>query len=344
MTTPEDRLTDVLNSGALALLLSLGYRTGLLDAMGAGPGTSAELAERAGLNERYVREILGGLTAGRIADLEPGGGYRLAPGYADLLTRDGPANLAVFMQYIPLLGGVEDDVVACVRGGGGVPYERFPRFHEVMAEDSAQTVSAALDTHILPLVAGLPERLVSGIDVLDVGCGRGRTLHRLATSYPRSRFVGIDLSEKAIAYAEEAAADVDNLRYLRADATRLGEILPASSFDLVTTFDAIHDQAHPAAMLAGVRQVLRADGVYLAQDIGGSGTHLGDREQPLGAFLYTISTMHCMTVSLAQGGEGLGTMWGVPSALEHFAAAGFVDATVHTLEHDPQNVYYVCRV
>lgn len=96
-------------------------------------------------------------------------------------------------------------------------------------------------------------------------------------------------------------------------------------------------------MLRGIRKALADDGVYLAQDIKGSSHHHSDRDHPIGPLLYTISCMHCMTVSLAQDGEGLGAMWGKEKALEYFRVAGFRHIDVHELEHDFQNYWYVCR-
>ena len=154
----EKKVVDILNAGALNLMLSVGHRTGLFDAMaGMVPTTSAEIAKKAGLQERYVREWLGAMTVSRIVDHDgKAGTYALPPEHAALITRGAPnGNLAVFAQYIPLLGTVEDDVVRCFREGGGVPYERFGRFHEVMAEDSGQTVLPALIEKILPLIPGL---------------------------------------------------------------------------------------------------------------------------------------------------------------------------------------------
>jgi SAM-dependent methyltransferase len=340
-----ERLVQVLNDGCLALMISVGHRTGLFAALASsGPTTSAGLAEAAGLQERYVREWLGAMTVGRIAAHDPEAGtYWLDAEHAALLTDAGPFNLAATAQFVPVLAGVEDQLVACFEEGGGVPYEAFPRFHEVMEADSAQTVLAALDEAILPLVPGLVERLRAGIDVLDVGCGRGRALRHLAQRFPASRFTGLDLSPAAVAYAERAADDRPNLEYLVGDATALGDHWPAGSFDLVTTFDAVHDQAHPAAMLSGIHEVLREGGTYLAQDINASGSHHGDLDHPMGPFLYTISCMHCMTVSLAQGGDGLGAAWGRPLAERMLRDAGFESVEAHQLPHDDQNLYYVCR-
>src|SRR5690606_478043 len=189
-------------------------RAGLFDRMaGAGPVTSEELAARAGLNERYVREWLGALAAARIVAV--GDRFELPAAHAAHLTRAAAQdNLAVFAQYIGVLGAVEDDVLRCFREGGGVPYERFTRFHEVMAEDSGQSVLPALDTHVLGLIPAHRARLErGGAVVLDAGCGRGKALLALAQRFPGSRFVGIDLSADAIAYArgEAAAAGVTNV-------------------------------------------------------------------------------------------------------------------------------------
>src|SRR5690606_31601304 len=157
----------------------------------------------------YVREWLGAMTAGGIVELEPKTGrYWLPPEHAARLSRQGEANLAVYAQFIPLLGGIEDDVLRCFREGGGVPYERFARFHEVMAEDSGQTVLPALFDAILPLVPGLVSRLESGIRVLDAGCGRGKALLAMAKRFPKSQFVGYDLAEEAVAFGRDSAADL----------------------------------------------------------------------------------------------------------------------------------------
>jgi hypothetical protein len=110
---------------------------------------------------------------------------------------------------------------------------------------------------------------------------------------------------------------------------------------LIFTFDAIHDQAQPGQVLRNIARALKADGIYLMQDIAGSSHVHHNLDHPLAPFLYTISTMHCMTVSLAAGGEGLGTMWGKEKALELLAAAGFTHTEVHQLPHDVMNYYYV---
>ncbi|PMR76492.1 class I SAM-dependent methyltransferase [Billgrantia endophytica] len=343
----EARFVRALNEGALLQLISLAHRCGLLGHLADGePVTSSELAAKARLDERYVREWLGGATVAALVEHDPQAmTYRLPPEHAALLTDGGEANLAVFSQYLPLMGRVEDDVLECFRHGGGVPYTCYARFHEVMAEDSGQTVLPVLLDAILPLAPELPARLAQGIDVLDLGCGRGLALMKLAERFPASRFTGYDLSREAIGWATERAArrGLTNLRFEQRDLSDFDRTAPAQRHDLVTTFDAIHDQAHPLNLLKGIRRTLRGEGVYLAQDIHSSSHHHGDRDHPMGTLLYTLSIMHCMSVSLAQGGEGLGTMWGQEKAREYFAKAGFGNIEVHRLPHDIQNDYWVLR-
>jgi 2-polyprenyl-3-methyl-5-hydroxy-6-metoxy-1,4-benzoquinol methylase len=327
-------------------MVSVGHRTGLFNVMSKLPSaTSEELAAQAGLNERYVREWLGAMTTARVVEVDPATlKFSLPPEHAAFLTRAAAAdNIAVFAQYIAVMGSVEDDIVECCKNGGGVPYARFPRFHEVMAEDSGQSVLSSLETHILPLVPGLPERLATGIRMLDVGCGRGRILNRLAALYPRSRFMGMDLSQEAVTYARDEASrgGHDNVEFVAVDLSGLDRTAEPESFDFITTFDAIHDQAKPLNVLKGIHRALKPDGLYLMQDISGTSHVHKDIEHPIGTFLYTISCMHCMTVSLAQGGEGLGAMWGEEKTRDYLQQAGFRSITTHRLAHDIQNNWYV---
>ena len=340
-----DRLVEILNHGAIALMTSIGHRTGLFDTLAQLPPASSEaIAARAGLNERYVREWLGAMvTAGFVAYDRADRHYTLPAAHAAWLTRDAsPDNVAVFAQYIPLLGQVEDDILDCFHNGGGVPYERFTRFHEVMAEDSGQTVVSALFEHILPLVDGLEAQLRQGIDVLDVGCGRGRALLLLAERFPNSRFTGYDFSEEAIDWANRQAQrqGLGNVRFQVKDAAQMDD---HQAFDWITTFDAVHDQKAPASVLSGIHRALRDPGVYLMQDIKSSSHLHNNLEHPIGPLLYTLSTMHCMTVSLAQGGAGLGTVWGRELALQMLHEAGFARVDVEELDHDFQNYFYIVR-
>lgn len=341
----SERMLGILNNSATALMVSIGHRVRLFDAMAKLPAaTSVEIAKAAGLNERYVREWLGTMTTGRIVEYdEATATYRLPAEHAAFLTRAAsPNNLAVSAQFIPVLAGVEDQIVECFRNGGGVPYSAYPRFHEVMAEESNQTTVAGLFDHILPLVPGLTEKLRGGIEALDVGCGRGRALIQMAQKFPNSSFTGYDLSAEAVADANREAMEkkLNNIGFEVKDVAALNGRL---RFDLITAFDAIHDQAKPAAVLNAIANSLTDDGVFLMQDIAGSSHVHKNMEHPLGAYMYTVSCLHCMTVSLAQNGAGLGAVWGEELAQQMLAEAGFKSVEVQRLPHDIINNYYINR-
>jgi 2-polyprenyl-3-methyl-5-hydroxy-6-metoxy-1,4-benzoquinol methylase len=339
------RLIGALNDAALMVMTSVGHRTGLFDALASLPPSTPEaIAATTGLASRYVREWLGVMASARVVEHDATTGrFRLPAEHAAFLTRAAsPKNIAVTSQFIGVIAGVEDRIVETFRNGEGVHYHAYGRFHEAMAEDSAQTVGAALFEHILPLVPGLNGRLTRGIDAVDVGCGAGCTALLLAKAFPKSRFTGIDLCEDAFAevQADAKRTGVTNLRF---EARELAAEGIPGDYDLVTAFDAVHDQKDPQRLLSDIRAALRPDGVFLMQDIGGSSTLEGNMENPLATFLYTMSTMHCTPVSLAQGGPGLGTMWGVELATDMLRKAGFDEVDLHRLPHDPVNAYFVAR-
>jgi 2-polyprenyl-3-methyl-5-hydroxy-6-metoxy-1,4-benzoquinol methylase len=294
------------------------------------------------LNERYVREWLGAMVTGRVVVHDAlAGTYTLPPEHAAWLTRAaGPNNLALEAQNIPMLASVEEPMVACFRQGGGVPYAAYDRFQRIMAESSAAVQDASLVDTTLPLVPGLVERLQAGIDVLDVGCGRGHAINLMAQAFPRSRFTGFDFSEEGIAEggAEAKRLGLSNARFARHDVTALAA---TGQYDLITAFDAIHDQAQPAQVLQGIAEALRPGGTFLMVDVAASSVVDENIDHPLGPYLYTVSCLHCMTVSLALGGSGLGAMWGEQRARQMLADAGFSDVEVKRVEADVVNSYYI---
>jgi 2-polyprenyl-3-methyl-5-hydroxy-6-metoxy-1,4-benzoquinol methylase len=339
----SERTFQIVNNASLAMMMSIGHRTGLFDTMShLPPASAAQIAKAAQLNERYVREWLGAMVTGGIvkfdADVET---YHLPPEHAACLTRESsPNNVAVTAQWIAVLGAAEDAVVEAFHHGRGVPYSAYRRFHVVMAEESAQTVVQGLRDHILPLAPGVSEALASGINVLDVACGSAAALISLAQSFPDSRFTGIDMSAEAIAAGRTEVTNrrLQNVNLVPGDVVELEAV---GRYDLITAFDAIHDQAQPARVLERIYAALKRGGTFLMQDIAGR-TNLADNlSLPLAPFMYTISCMHCMSVSLAAGGPGLGAMWGRERAVEMLGAAGFKDVRVETLPHDPINYYYI---
>ena len=340
-----NRFVGTLNEAALAIMTSLGHRAGLFDALASNPGlTSHALADKAGVAERYLREWLGVMVTSGVVAFDPkAGSYTLPPEHAAFLTRAAtPNNMAVTTQFIGLAALVEDDLIERFRTGEGLCYGHFGRFHEVMAEDSAQLVVASLTEAILPIVPRLVERLKSGIDVADLACGAGYALLRLAREFPASRFRGFDLCADAFAetQAEARRLGIENLAF---EACDLSSVQSVGRFDLVTGFDAVHDQKDPKGFLRLIRRSLREDGVFLMQDIGGSRDLEKNIGNPFAPLLYMISSMHCTPISIGQGGPGLGAMWGVETAQEYLAETGFASVETHRLPHDPLNAYFVAR-
>ncbi len=338
-------MIGILNGGSLALMISVGHRTRLFDTLAPlGAVTSVELADAASLDERYVREWLAAMTAGGIIEFDPETQtYELPEEHEKLVTRaGGPLNVASTMQYIALLGQVEDDVVEAFTTGAGVPYARFPAFQSLMAEQSAARFDAGLLTETLPSISGLVDRLESGIDVADVGCGSGHALVMMAKAFPNSSFVGYDFSDEALTTARNAAVDseLSNLTFVAADAAAIDA---TDAYDFITTFDAIHDQAYPDTVLANIARALRTDGTYLCVEPKAASALEDNLDDPMSPYLYTVSTMHCMSVSIAGGGEGLGTAWGTERIVETVNDAGFARVEPHERRSDRTNTHFVCR-
>ena len=339
-----ERLLGAYVDAMLVLMIDLADRTGIFTALVPGAATSAELAARAGLHERYVRECLGALVTAGVVDHDPDTDrYLLPPEAAACLTGPGSANIAPLSRIPTLLAHHLDEAEEVFRHGGGIPYERFrPAFTSVMDGVSRGVFDEQLVAAILPLADGLVEALTGGVRVADIGCGTGHSTVVLARAFPASTFVGYDLSDDALAVgrAEAGEAGLDNVRFEERDIRTLPVDPP---FDVVVGFDVVHDQVDPAGVLARVHRSLTPGGVFLMLDIKAASRLEDNRGNPLAPLLYAVSTLHCMTVSLAEGGAGLGTVWGEQLARQMLAEAGFVDIAVHDVPDDPLNQVYVAR-
>jgi SAM-dependent methyltransferase len=339
------RFMGILNDASIALLTSVGHQTGLFETLAGLPAaTSEQIADAGDLDERYVREWLGGMTAARVVRYDSAAGtYWLPREHAAVLTSAaGPDNVAILMQHISMMGEVEQKIIERFRHGSGLSYEDYPHFHRNMAETSAAVHDAALLDVILPLAPGLTERLKDGIAVADIGCGSGHAINLLAQAFRASRFTGYDFSEGAMLAARDEAErlGLSNASFEEVDVATLDI---EDRFDAVTAFDAIHDQAHPAAVLRNVHRALRAGGTFLMVDIKASSKVEDNIEIPWGSYLYAISTFHCMSVSLGLDGDGLGTVWGEQLALSMLADAGFGNVESTEIDSDPFNAYFIAR-
>lgn len=329
-------------SGMLSLMVDLGHRTGLFAAAAEGPTTSEELAARAGVHERYVREWLGALVTGGIVRYDPAAAtYTLPAEHAVVLTGTGSANLAALAQVNTHLGTHLHQVAESFRRGGGVPYSEFrPEFTDVMDDASRSMFDELLVEQWLPLVPAVRDRLRAGARVADIGCGTGHSTVVLAQAFPASTFLGIDLATDAIdrARAEADALGVPNARFEVADAARFAAREP---FDVVFSFDSIHDQVAPRAAVERIFEALSSGGTYLMIEPAAS-SHLEDNiDNPMAPWIYGVSTLHCLTVSLAHDGAGLGTAWGRQRASQLLADVGFVDLVVHDAPGNPFDAIFV---
>jgi len=339
-----ERFMEMATGAALLGVVAVGDRTGLFAKLaGQGPLTLDEVRARSGLQERYLKEMLAALAAGGIlvydAKAET---FELPDEHAACLADErSPYFLAGWTQSLPALMRAIPGVARACREGGGVSYAEFGE-DMVAGIDRMNSPGTRLllARKWLPAMDGVVERLQQGIRVADVGCGSGTAAVAMARSFPRSQVIGFDVDETSIGRARELAAreSASNVRFEQVG----GESLPTDPpFDLITTFDVIHDMVRPRAVLKRIREALRPDGAYLMVEPA-AGDTLAENLGPNGALLYSMSTLHCMTVSLAHGGEGLGTAWGPRRAEELCRGAGF--GRFRRLEiENPFNAFYEVR-
>ncbi len=330
--------------GGITLLVDVGHRAGLFDAAaGAGPLTSAQLADRVSGSERHVREWLGGMTTAGVFTYDSATAtYELPAAHAAVLTGNTSSNIAPMAAGLALLAAHVPAVADTIRHGGGIPYDAYrPAFTTCMDQIMRRIYDDAVLDGYVAAVPGLPELLTEGALVADIGCGTGHTTNLLARAFPTSTFVGLDIATDAIQLARGEAADwgLTNVRFEVADVAELD-----GPYDVVVAFDCIHDQARPADVLAAVRRALTPDGLFMAVDVGVS-SHLEENlMNPIAPYFFTTSLFHCMQVSLADGGAGLGACWGRQTATRMVADAGFESVTLlETPAQDPMNVIIVGR-
>lgn len=334
---------NVINGGYLTLSLSIGRSTGLFEVMKElKPSTSEQIASKARLNERYVREWLAAMVTGRIMDFDAAKKtYYLPPEHSAFLVEEaGLDNMPVFAETLFSTSVTMDKIIECFHKGGGVKYDDFSKCLHCIKDMSVPYYDSLLVGKLIPLVPGLKEKMEKGISVLDVGCGHGHGINVMAAAFPKSKFTGYDIVEQSIMDAMEEAKvkNLKNAKFQVMDAAKLNE---PETYDLITTFDAVHDQAYPRIVLKAIYNALKTGGTYFMADIKASSRLEENLDHPLAPAFYTVSLTHCMTVSLAYGGEGLGTMWGKQKALELLKEAGFRNTDVKEVPEDIMNYYYI---
>lgn len=334
-----------LNSAHVVLGLDAGHRAGVIDALAsAGSVTSSELARLSSLSERHVREWLDLMVTGGVVTYDPSTRrYALPSGAAACLTSGSPMTMAPATGMVALAARHVPAVARTLREGGGIPYEDYPDFHALMDAMGRSRYDAMLVDGYVAAVPGLAARLEHGARVADIGCGSGHVVNLLAKAFPASHFTGYDRAADAIDAAREEARSygLGNARFEQVD---VAELPDGAQFDVITAFDAVHDQARPRAVLSAVRRALAPDGLFLMVDANASSHVDQNIGRPMAPLLYGASLFHCMQVSLAEDGEGLGTAWGVELAKELLTEAGFREVVlVDAPPADLMNVLFVCR-
>ena len=336
------KVVEQISGTMTTLLAAIGDRLGLFKNLAEqGPATSTELASRTKLNERYLREWLGGMATAGYVNYD-GTTKRFTPPveHASVLAQEsGPFFVGGIYQMLPAELGVFDQVVSAFRGGGGVSQSQYS---DMMWDGLERFTSTWFENLLLqqwiPAMPGVKALLERGCDVADVGCGRGRALIKLAQAFPRSRYVGYDNFGPTVARATANAREAGVSDRVRFEERDVSKGLPGQ-FDVITTFDVVHDAVDPLQLLQSIRRALRAGGIYVCLDINCSGK-LEENANPLGAMFHGVSVFYCMTTSLANHGAGLGTLgFHEAKVRELCKEAGFSSVRRVPLENPFNNLY-----
>lgn len=358
MSTPSDdfatqvrhfvkRVFDQMSGMVTSGMIYLGHHLGLYRAMqDAGPVTSAELAKTTNLHERWVREWLRGQAAAGLLEYEGEERFALSPIAALVLANEqSPAYAAGAFAQLPSQMGVLERLLESFETGIGLPYDAFgpegARGVEGMMKPWFRTMLVPI---ALPQLDGIVPKLTAGAKVADIGCGTGVALMEMARAFPRSRFHGYDISQHALAHAEDdrRTADLDNVSFHDPTVEPLPE---DASFDFITAFDCVHDMTHPLDVIRAVRRSLKADGTLLIADINARPTFEENlRDNPMAAMMYGFSVLSCLSSALSHPeGAGLGTLgFSEPVARTMTASAGFTRFARHDFGN-PVSAYYEVR-
>lgn len=329
----------------VTVLAGIGDRLGLFKALAAaGPVTSSELAIQAGVNERYGREWLSAMASAGYLTYDPAGArFTLPAEYVPVLAQEnGSLFFGGIYQMLAGMIGPLDQLERAFREGGGVPQSAFDdNMWDGMERFTAGYYDNFLVQEWIPAMPDVQAKLERGAYVCDVGCGRGRALIKLAEAFPNSRFIGYDAFEPTIARATanaEAAGVADRVRF---EARDVSHGLP-DTYDIITTWDVVHDAVDPQGLLKAIRRAIKPDGIYICLEINSS-HNLEENAGPIGALTYSVSVLYCMTTSLAHDGEGLGTAGAHEHKVRELCHEAGFSAVRRLPIEDPFNILYEVR-
>jgi 2-polyprenyl-3-methyl-5-hydroxy-6-metoxy-1,4-benzoquinol methylase len=342
-----ERIFGYLKGMGVSAMIYLGDKLGLYQALdGAGPVTSEELAQKTGLHERWVREWIRGQAAAGIIDYKGDERFELSPEIAMFLADSNSPKLAVgIFSDLPQRLAVVERLPQAFKTGIGLNYDaRGPEGARGIERVFGNWYRFTLVPQVLPKLDGVVSKLQAGAKSADIGCGAGVALVEMAKAFPQSAFHGYDISQHALARAEEnkERAGVKNLTFHDA---KVDGLSADASFDLITTFDCIHDMTRPFDMIRTIRKAIKPDGTWFIADVKSLPTFEENLEKnPMTTLLYAFSVMGCMSSALSEpGGAGLGTLgFNEAVARRTVAEAGFTRFVRHDFEN-PLNAYYEVR-
>jgi len=319
------QVSNDIGAAMLGAMSYIGDRLGIFKSLAEGaPLSSVELAEKTGLDERYLREWLGAMTAAEYLNYDPASKrYSMPAENAMILAREeSPFFMGGFIQGIIPNLSVTPKVLEAFRTGKGVRQSEYPpETFESMERSTANMYRNQLVKHWLPAMPHVVKALEEGGSALDVGCGSGRCAMTLAQTFPKAKIFGYDAHPGSLERARNnarAAGLGERISFEVVDCTRL----PAAKFDFISTFDVVHDSIDPLGLLRSIRTALRPGGTYLMVEVNVS-ARLEDNISAMGRMMYSMSTLYCMSVSLGGGGAGIGACMGEEKARELARAAGF---------------------
>ena len=341
-----DRLLGLMVGAYVSIMILVGLRLGLYRALkDTGPASSGELANHTGLHERWLREWLHGQAAAGVINYRGDGRFELSLGAAFLLAdEDHLLFQGGSFDSLPLSIDVAQRLPEAFRTGLGLTWDDSgPEGANACEQTLRNWYRQQLVSTALPMLEGVVDRLTAGGRVADVGCGTGVALIEMARAFPRAEFHGYDISEHALRRAEahRREAGLESVVFHNVAL----EPLPAdASFDLVTTFDCLHDITQPAEVAAAIRAAVGPDGTWFIIDVNCAPTFEENLRSGLAPMGYALSVLYCMSSGLSEpGGAGLGAL-GLPEPAmrELVSAAGFTRFRRLDLRH-PVNAFYEAR-
>ncbi|KAL5016412.1 hypothetical protein ScPMuIL_006001 [Solemya velum] len=322
----QQYLIDVIGSGFLALSVALGERTGLLKTMCnlTRAATIQEIAQEAGLKERYVAEWLGAMVAGKIVEVDSQSTFYSLPNQYKSVFESTMINMSLALV---MCARQQENLQTCFELDGPCGYSTrdYPDYYPWLNKTRASMVNNILDQDIIPQLEDIQDRLESGVLVADIGCGTGNLTCGLARRFPKSTFVGIDYSPEAVKLAVDTSADnvVNNVSFELCDAEKLPEVWK-ERFDIIFVHDVIHDVCFPDKILSEIHRTLKDGGIFSLVEVDACASHFESKNNLLAAMAYTFSMHTCLPNSMATlAPTDRRSCWGKKEVTDALNKAGF---------------------